>query len=79
MWKFLQEAPTRKSLYENISGSLDYPLQLYGHRWRENQKGAERAEMILEGYYKFITHTYNLREIQNFLKTIKTIFEKYDP
>ena len=32
IWKFLQEAPTRRSLYENVSESLDYPLQFCGHR-----------------------------------------------
>ena len=30
MWKFLQEAPTRRSLYENVPESLDYPLQFCG-------------------------------------------------
>ena len=55
MWTFLQEAPTCWFLYENVSESLDYPLLFYGHRWCENDKSAERAEMILEGYSKFIT------------------------
>ena len=63
MWKFLQEVPTRSSLFENILESLDYPFQFCGHRWRENQRSAEIAEMILEGYHKFITHTCSLREI----------------
>ena len=29
-WKFLQEPPTRRSLYENVSKSLDYPLHFCG-------------------------------------------------
>ena len=35
MWKFLQEAPTRRSLYKNASESLNYPLQFCGDRWCE--------------------------------------------
>ena len=62
LWKFLQEALTRRSLYENVSESLGYPLQFCGHRWCEN--GAERAEMILEGYCRFITHTCSLKKSQ---------------
>ena len=38
MWKFLQETPTRRSLYENVSESLDYPLQFFGHGWCEMRK-----------------------------------------
>ena len=64
MWKFLLEAPTRRSLYKNASGSLNYPLQFCGHRWCEYEKSAERAEMILEGYRKFITHTCSLKKSQ---------------
>ena len=54
MWKFLQEAPTRRSRYENVLVSLDYPLEFCGHSWCKNEKSAERAEMILEDYRKFI-------------------------
>ena len=64
MWKFLQEALTRRSLYQNVSESLGYPLQFCGHRWCENGKSAERAEMILEGYCRFITHTCSLKKSQ---------------
>ena len=40
------KAPTCRSLYENVSKFLDYPLQFCGHLWCENEKSAERAEMI---------------------------------
>ena len=30
----------------------------------ENEKSAEIAEMILEGYHKFITHTCSLKKSQ---------------
>ena len=64
MLKFLQEAPICRSLYENVSESLDYPLQFSGHCWCENEKSAEKAEMMLEGYQKFITLTCNLKKSQ---------------
>ena len=64
MWNFLQEALTRRSLYENVSESLDYPLQFCGHRWCENEKSAERAKIILEGYRRFISHTCSLKKSQ---------------
>ena len=64
MWKFLQKAPTRRSLCENVSESLDYPLQFCGYRWCENEKSFKRAEMILEDYRKFINHTCSLKKSQ---------------
>ena len=64
MWKFLQEAPTRRSLYENVSDSLDYPLQFYGHHWCKIEKSVERVEIILEGYRRFIIHTCGLKKSQ---------------
>ena len=35
-----------------------------GRRWCENGKSAERAEMILEGYCRFINHTCSLKKSQ---------------
>ena len=64
MWKFLREPLTCRSLYENVSKSLDYPLQFCGHCCWENKKSAERTEMIFEGYSKFNSHTCSLKKIQ---------------
>ena len=63
-WKFLKEPLTRTSLYENVSEPLVYPLHSCGQRWCENKESAERAEMILEGYCKFIAHTCSLKKSQ---------------
>ena len=64
MWKFLQKAPTDKSLYENVSESLDYLLQLCRHRWCEKKRSAERAGMIIKSYRKFITYICSLKKSQ---------------
>ena len=62
MWQFLHEAPGRKALYENISDSLDYPVKFCGHRWVENEDCAARAESLLDGYRKCITHICSLKK-----------------
>ena len=45
-----------------------YPLQFCGHRCCENEKSAVRAELIMEGYRKFITHTFSLKKSNPMVK-----------
>ena len=64
MFKFLQGAPTRRPLYENVPESLGYLFQICGHRWYENEKSAERAKMIMEGCRKLITYICSVKKSQ---------------
>ena len=43
-------------MYKNISESTNYPAKFCGHRWCENEKCAEKAESLIKGYQKFVTH-----------------------
>ena len=51
-------------MYENISESRDYPAKFCGHRWCENEKCAEKAESLIKGYEKIVTHVSTLRKNQ---------------
>lgn len=62
MWQFVHDAPSRRTLYENISESLDYPSKFCGHRWCENEDCAEKALTIIKGYQKFVTHVCSLKK-----------------
>ena len=54
MWTILDESPARRDTYESITESNVYPLQYCGHRWCENEKCANRAEIVWPGFIKFI-------------------------
>jgi hypothetical protein len=60
MWKFLNECPSRREIYENVAENKVYPLPYCGHRWCENQNCCERAANIFPGYLKFIEHLQSL-------------------
>ena len=62
MWQLLYEVLAQTVLYENICESLDYPVKFCGHRWVENEDCAARAESLLDGYRKFITNIFSLKE-----------------
>ena len=47
---------------KNISESTDYPAKFCSHRWCENEKCAEKAESLIKGYRKFVTHVSTLRK-----------------
>ena len=71
MWKFLEEAPACRSLYENVLESLGYPLQFCGHRWYENEEDTQSAEMILEGYRKSVLILVAGRKVNNPMVKVK--------
>ena len=53
-------------MYENIlESSTDYPAKFCGHRCCENEKCAEKAESLIKGYKKFVTHVLTLRKNQH--------------
>ena len=62
MWQFLHDSPTRRATYENITETLDYPLQFCGHRWCKNENCARKAESLLDGYKKFVTYISSLKK-----------------
>ena len=64
MWQFTHDAPARRAMYENILESTDYPAKYCGHRLCENEKRAEKAESLIKGYEKFVTHVSTLRKNQ---------------
>ena len=64
MWQFIHDAPARRAMYENMSESTGYPAKFCGHRWCENGKCAEKAESLIKGYEKFVTHVSTLRKNQ---------------
>ena len=49
---------------DNISESTDYPAKFCGQHWCENEKCAEKAESLIKGYQKFVTHVFILRKNQ---------------
>ena len=51
-------------MYKNISESSDYPAKFCGHRWCENEKCAEKAELLIKRYKKLVTHAPVLRKNQ---------------
>ena len=64
MWQFIHDAPARRAMYESTSESTDYPGKFCGHRWCENEKCAEKAELLIKGYKKFVTHVSTLGKNQ---------------
>ena len=64
MWQFINDAPARRAMYENMSESTDYPAKFCGHCWCENEKCAEKAEPLIKGYQNFVTHVSTLRKNQ---------------
>lgn len=62
MWQFLHDSPTRSETYENIVETLEYPLQFCGRRWCENEDCARKAELLLDGYKKFVTYVSSLKK-----------------
>ena len=64
MWQFKHDAHARRAMYEKILESTDYPAKFCGHRWCKNEKCAEKAELLIKGYEKFVTHVSTLRKNQ---------------
>ena len=64
MWQFIHDASARQAMYDNISEYTDYPAKVCGHRWCENGKCAEKAELLIKGYEEFVTHVSALRKNQ---------------
>ena len=64
MWQLLDGSPARRAVYENVTSteSMEYPSKFCGHRWCENEICAEKAEVILKNYQKFITHICSLKK-----------------
>ena len=61
MWSFLHGPPTNQATHENITETLDYPLQFCGHRWCENETRARKAESLFDGYKNFVTYLSSLK------------------
>lgn len=61
MWQLLHGSPARRAVYENVTESMEYPSKFCGHRWCENEGCAEKAEVILKNYQKFITRICSLK------------------
>ena len=51
-------------MYRNTSESPDYPAKFCGHHWCENKNCAEKAELLIKGYKKFMTHVSTLKKNQ---------------
>ena len=60
----MHDAPARSAMHENISESTDYPAKFCGHRCCKNEMCTEKAELVIKGYQKFVTHVFTLRENQ---------------
>ena len=65
MWQFIHDAHARRAMYKNISESTNYSAKFCGHRWCENKKCAEKAESLIKGYQKFVTHVFILKKNWN--------------
>lgn len=61
MWSFLHGSPTNQATHENITETLDYPLQFCRHRWCENETRARKAESLFDGYKNFVTYLSSLK------------------
>ena len=62
MWQYIHNAPARGVMYKNISESTDHQAKFCGHCWCETEKCAEKAEPLIKGYLKFVTHVSTLRK-----------------
>ena len=62
MWQFIHDAHARRAMYKNISESTNYSAKFCGHRWCENKKCAEKAESLIKGYQKFVTHVFIVKK-----------------
>ena len=51
MWRLLDRSP-RRSVYENITESLEYCCDFCGHCWCEKEKCAGKTDSILKGSQK---------------------------
>ena len=57
----MDECPARRDVYESITESNLYPLPFCGHRWCENDKCANRAEIVWPGFIKFVKYLQGLQ------------------
>ena len=60
MWKFLNEFPSQREIFENTSEIKVYFLPFCGCHSCENQKYCEQAASIFPGYLMFIEHVNSL-------------------
>ena len=60
MWKLLNESPARREKYVILSETNLFPLPFCGQRWCKNEDCAERAELLWDGYVKFLKYLITL-------------------
>ena len=60
----LHDTHARQDVYENVTGTNQYPLQYCGHRWCENEDVRERADVIWPYIVKFVRYLMSLPESQ---------------
>ena len=64
VWQFIHDVPAGRAMYENMSESADYSAKFCGHCWCKNENCAEKAELLIKEYQKFVTHVSTLRKNQ---------------
>ena len=60
MWKLLNESLARGEKYVALAETNLFPLPFCGHRWCESEDCAERAELLWDGYVKFLKYLITL-------------------
>ena len=56
MWKLLNESPALREKYAALAEINLFSLSFCGHRQCENEYCAERAELLWDGYVKFLKY-----------------------
>ena len=64
MWKLLNESSARREKYVAPAEITLFSLPVCGHRWCENKDCAEQAELLWDGYVKFLKYLIQLPKLQ---------------
>ena len=60
MWKLLNKSPALREKFVALAETNLFPLPFCGYRWYGNEDRAERAELLWDGYAKFLKYLITL-------------------
>ena len=58
IWKLLNESSAQREKYLALTDTILFPLPFCEHRWYENEDCAEQAELLWDGYVKFLKYLF---------------------
>ena len=60
IWKLLDESSARREKYLALADTNLFTLPFCEHRWCKNEDCAEQAELLWDGYVRFLKYLFTL-------------------